>query len=258
MAALEVPDYMEFFGDDYLGAYRETISPENAVLEVSFVQQVLGLSPGAEILDLCCGHARHAVLLAISGFKMAGLDLSRQYLEQAAKNAASAGVALELVHGDMRQLPFEERFDAVVNLFTSFGYLGGYIGSDSEDMKVLHQVAKTLKPGGKFLIDLINRDWVVANNLVDERKVDLNGTVYQEHRALDLTKGTIHNSFVVTPLGGISHPADGLTIRLYSLLELTGMLTKVGLVFEAAYGGYESERHSNQSRRMIVVATKPG
>ncbi len=97
MADLDVPGYMEFFGDDYLGAYRETITPENAAVETAFVQKVLGVPPGAEILDLCCGHARHAVLLAKTGFKVTGLDLSQQYLDQAAMNAALAGVALELV-----------------------------------------------------------------------------------------------------------------------------------------------------------------
>jgi SAM-dependent methyltransferase len=254
MADLDVPGYMEFFGDDYLGAYRETITPENAAVETAFVQKVLGVPPGAEILDLCCGHARHAVLLAKTGFKVTGLDLSQQYLDQAAMNAALAGVALELVHSDMRQLPFEARFDAVVNLFTSFGYLD----SGDEDMKVLHEVSKALKPGGRFLIDLINWDWVVANNLVDERKVHPNGTVYQEHRELNLVRGTIHNSFVVTTPDGISYPSDGLTIRLYTLAELTGMLTDAGFAFEVVYGGYESEPYSNDSRRMIVMASKSG
>lgn len=250
--------YMEFFGDDYLGAYRETISPENAVSEAAFVQNVLGLSAGDEVLDLCCGHGRHAVLLAKAGFKVTGLDLSAQYLEQAAKNSASAGVELELVHSDMREIPFDSRFDAVVNLFTSFGYLGGYLESDAEDMKVLHQVSKALKPGGKLLIDLINRDWVVANNLVDERKVHPNGTMYQEHRELDLANGRIQNSFVVTTPDGRSHHSDGLTIRLYTLSELTDMLADAGLVFEAAYGGYESEPYTAETRRMIVVAGNPG
>ena len=166
MRDLEIPGYMEFFGDDYLGAYRETIAPENAALEAAFVQRALDLSPGAEVLDLCCGHGRHAVLLAKAGLTMTGLDLSEQYLEQAALNAVAAGVGLELVHSDMRQVPFEGRFDAVVNLFTSFGYLN----SDEEDMKVLHQVSKVLKPGGRFLIDLINREWVVSNYVQDERK----------------------------------------------------------------------------------------
>lgn len=254
MSDLKIPDYMEFFGDDYLGVYRETIAPENAVLEAAFVQRVLQLPSGSEVLDLCCGHGRHAVLLAKSGLKVTGLDLSQQYLEQAALNASAAGVDLELVRSDMRQVPFAGRFDAVVNLFTSFGYLN----SDDEDMKALHQVSKALKPGGRFLIDLINREWVVSNFVQDERKVDPNGTVYQEHRELDLVSSRIQNSFTVMTPDGATRYLDGLTIRLYTLTELTRMLSEGGLAVQTVYGGYASEGYSIESRRMIVVAGKPG
>ena len=205
-----VCSYMDFFGDDYLGAYHETISAENTLIEIGFVQQVLRLPVGSEVLDLCCGHGRHSVLLAKAGLNMTGLDLSEQYLKQAARYATSAGVELQLVHSDMRQIPFESRFDAVINLFTSFGYLS----SDKEDVRVLKQVSKALKPDGKFLIDLINRDWVISNNLEDERKIAPNGTVYQEHRELDLVNDRIKNSFTVTTPGGVTYKSDGWTGRL--------------------------------------------
>ena len=253
MERLNVPSYMEFFGDDYLGAYRETISPENAVVESAFVHRVLQLRRDAEVLDLCCGHGRHAVILALTGLQVTGLDLSEEYLRRAAANAAGAGVSLPLVHSDMRQLPFEGRFDAVVNLFTSFGYLN----SDAEDQRVLRQVFKALKPGGQFLIDLINREWVVSNYVRDERKVVPNGTVYQESREIDLALSRITNSFTVTTPDGTAHHTDGLTIRLYTLTELVRMLDTAGLVYRTVYGGYELERYGINSRRMIVVADKP-
>ena len=247
-----VDGYMEFFGDDYLGAYHETISVENALLEADFVQQVLRLPVGSEVLDLCCGHGRHSILLAKAGLNMTGLDLSEQYLKQAALNAMAAGVELQLVHSDMREIPFDSRFDAVINLFTSFGYLG----SDNEDVSVLKQVSKALKPDGRFLIDLINRDWVISNNREHEHKTGPDGTVYQEHRELDLVNDRIQNSFIVTTPGGVTYHSDGLTIRLYKLGELTNMLTEVGLSIEKVYGGYRSESYNNKARRMIVSAVK--
>ena len=253
MADLPSPSYMEFFGDDYLGAYRETISPENAVVESAFVHRVLQLRRDAEVLDLCCGHGRHAVILALTGLRVTGLDLSEAYLERAEAIAASAGVDLPLVRSDMRELPFEGRFDAVINIFTSFGYLN----SDEEDQKVLHQVAKALKPGGQFLIDLINREWVVSNYVREERKVVPNGTVYEERREIDLLHSRINNSFTVTSPDGTAHHTDGLTIRLYSLTELVRKLEAAGLVYRTVYGGYELERYGVESRRMIVVADKP-
>ena len=248
----DVCSYMEFFGDDYLGAYHETISDENTLIEIGFVQQVLRLPVGSKILDLCCGHGRHSVLLAKAGLNMTGLDLSAQYLKQAASYATSMGVDLQLVHSDMRQIPFESQFDAVINLFTSFGYLS----SDNEDGHVLKQVSKALKPNGRFLIDLINRDWVISNNLEEERKIAPNGTVYQEHRKLDLMNGRIKNSFTVTTPGGATHKSNGLTIRLYALGELKDMLSDAGLTIEAVYGGYKAQPYNNEARRMIVVSAK--
>ena len=252
MGDSEVNSYMEFFGDDYLGAYHETISVENTLIETEFVQQVLRLPAGSEVLDLCCGHGRHSVLLANAGLNMTGLDLSEQYLKQAASYAKSAGAELQLVHSDMRQIPFESRFDAVINLFTSFGYLN----SDNEDVHVLKQVSKALKPNGRFLIDLINRDWVISNNREEERKIAPNGTVYQEHRKLDLTNGRIKNSFTVTTPAGVTYKSDGLAIRLYTLRELKNMLSDAGLTIKAVYGGYKSQSYNNESRRMIVVSAK--
>ena len=245
--------YMKFFGDDYLGAYHETISPENTLIEVAFVQQVLRLPVGSEVLDLCCGHGRHSILLAKAGLNMTGLDLSEQYLEQAAVNAMSVGIELALVRSDMREIPFDSRFDAVINLFTSFGYLN----CDNEDLKVLKQVMKALKPAGKFLVDLINRDWVASNNLEEECKTAPNGTVYQEHRELDLVNGRIQNSFTVTTPDGETYNSDGLTFRLYTLGELTNMLADVGLTIEEVYGGYGLQSYNNEARRMIVLAAKP-
>ena len=95
MADPDVCSYMEFFGEDYLGAYHETISAENTLMEIGFVQQVLRLPLGSEVLDLCCGHGRHSVLLAKSGLNMTGLDLSEQYLKEAASYATSMGVELQ-------------------------------------------------------------------------------------------------------------------------------------------------------------------
>ena len=248
----DVCSYMEFFGDDYLGAYHETISDENTLIEIDFVQQVLRLPVGSEVLDLCCGHGRHSVLLAQAGLKMTGLDLSERYLKQAASYAKSVGIELHLVHSDMRQIPFESQFDAVINLFTSFGYLS----SDNEDVHVLKQVSKALKPDGRFLIDLINRDWVVSNNLADERKTAPNGTVYQEHRELDLVNGRIKNTFTVTTPRGATYKSDGLTIRLYTLGELKSMLSDAGFTIKAVYGGYKSQLYNNEARRMIIVSAK--
>ena len=91
------------------------------------------LKPGASVLDLCCGQGRHSVQLAKRGFQVTGLDLNAEYLDLASKAAEAAKVTIETVAADMREIPFENKFDAIVNMYSSFGYLE----SEAEDLKVL-------------------------------------------------------------------------------------------------------------------------
>src|SRR5262245_703560 len=108
------------------------LSPEASDEQAALVAHVLGLRPGAEVLGVPCGHGRIAVRLAAAGFQVTGLDASPRYLELAAEAAGGERVEVELLHGDMRTLPWSERFDALVNWFTSFGYF-----DDEENRAVL-------------------------------------------------------------------------------------------------------------------------
>ena len=103
-----------------------------------------GWPRGVRLLDLCCGHGRHAVPLAQLGYRVSGLDLSRPLLARAAAAAAAQGQRVGLVEADMRRLPFADgSFDAVLNLFHAFGYLE----DEAQDELVLDEVARVLAPG---------------------------------------------------------------------------------------------------------------
>ena len=252
MTRRRLPWYEEFFKDDYLKTYGPRLTEEVTAVEVAFVERVLGLNPGDRVLDLCCGNGRHALLLARHGFQVAGQDLSKAFLEEIAGAAQAEGLSLEVVHADMRQIPFTNYFDAVINMFTSFGYLE----TEAEDLVVLRQMAKALKPEGRLFMDLINREWVIANYIQNEWHEDRDGLAYLEHREFDLVTSRNHVSFtIVLPDGSRRHSA-GHHVRLYSLTETMGMLEQAGLIFESVYGGFEGESYSVATRRMIVVARK--
>ena len=254
MAQPTFPWYQEFFIDDYVKAYRHRLTEESTVREVAFVEQALGLKPGQSILDLCCGYGRHSIILARHGFRVTGQDLSAAFLEQAKQSAEAEGLSLEVVLSDMRQIPFEDHFDAVINMFTSFGYLE----SEEEDMQVLHQVSKALKPGGHLLMDMINREWVVSNYIPDESHEDDEGIVYLEHREIDLATSRSHVTFTIVLPDGTRRSSAGHHVRLYTLTETIRMLEQAGLALEHVYGGFEGEPYSLATRRMIVVARKGG
>src|SRR5271163_3153309 len=107
--------YVDFFRSDYLNVYGHTFTEERAEKESSFVASALELKPGASVLDLCCGQGRHSVQLAKRGLKVTGLDLNPDYVKLARQAAQAAQVEIDTIAADMREIPFENKFDAIVN-----------------------------------------------------------------------------------------------------------------------------------------------
>ena len=236
------PWYVDFFGSDYQEAYGHTFTRERTEKEVLFVERTLGLSPNSHLLDLCCGQGRHSVLLASHGLKVTGQDLSREYLEQAGQSAKEQGVHLDLLCKDTRDIPFKDAF--------------GYLESDEENLKVLKAVREALKPGGRVLLDMINREWVVSNYDQSDWRQGEDGSLYLEHREFDLATSRNHVTFTIIKPDGTRKETVGHHIRLYTLTETLKLLSKAGLYFVEAYGGFDGEAYSIDTRRMIVVAEK--
>jgi SAM-dependent methyltransferase len=221
----ERPWYDGFFDADYLRIFLPVLPDERTAAEVNAVVERLGLPPGARLLDLCCGQGRHAVPLARLGYRVTGLDLSRQLLDRAAGLAGDQGQRVELVEADMRRLPFADAsFDAVLNLFNAFGYLE----DDAQDELVLREVARVLGPGGRFLQELANREALIRGwHDSDVVRTD-GGLVVLQERTLDLrTSRDLVEYTLLRPDGRrttLEH-----AIRLYTLTELEAMLGRAGL-----------------------------
>ncbi|MGO9058786.1 MAG: class I SAM-dependent methyltransferase [Candidatus Binataceae bacterium] len=244
--------YVDFFRDDYLNVYNHLFTAERAEKEVAFAQRVLDLKAGARILDLCCGQGRHSVPFARRGFQVTGLDLSRAYLELAQQSAQAANVTLKTIEADMREVPFHDHFDAIVNMYSSFGYLE----SETEDLKVLESAAKAIKPGGRLMLDMLNREWAVANYVQNDWHSGDDGTLYVERRDLDLATSRMHVKFTIIGADGGRHDSIGHHIRLYTLTETTRLLQRVGLNMIGVFGGFDAEPYAIGTRRMIVLAQK--
>ncbi|MEF3305653.1 class I SAM-dependent methyltransferase [Paenibacillus sp. GYB003] len=153
----------------------------------------------------------------------------------------------------MRALPddgsFAERFDAVVNLFTSFGYFE----DDGEQLKVLRQIRKALKPGGRFVLDVMNATYT-AEPLVPYSKRVEQGAAISETRRIE--GGFVMKRIVVREAG---RPPRRYVerVKLYSAETLTAMLYEAGLALDTVYGSYEGEAYdARRSRRMIMVGRR--
>ena len=244
--------YREFFDDLYLRVYQPLEAPEKVRREVDFIVKALNLPAGAKVLDLCCGQGRHSLELARRGFQVVGVDLSEALLYAARKRAESEGLNVTFLQCDMREIDFKDEFDAVINMFTSFGYLE----SEAEDEKVLGKVAQALKSGGKFLLDVVNRDRLVRDFQGREWHAADEGWLVLEERTFDHLSGRMETRWICVARDGVRYERLS-SVRLYTASELRTMLERAGLEVTNLFGDYDGSPYSWDSQRLIVVACKP-
>lgn len=237
-----------FFESDEWLLLATTVDEERTEREVAFVA---GQIPaGSRVLDLACGTGRIAVPLAARGFDVAGLDISRRALDVGRR----AAPGLDLRHGDMRELPWPDAsFDAVLNLWTAFGYFE----TQEEDERVLAEVARVLRPGGIFLIDTVNptaMNW----SFRPETWRDLEGgTLFLERRIYSPVTGRAQAFWTfVRPDGG--RVERSFEHRLYTGAEYGEMLRRAGVVPEQWFGGFDGSELTLDAWRLIVVARRSG
>lgn len=199
-------------------------------------------------LDIACGSGRHAVALAENGFQVTANDLSSTLLAEAKKLAESKNLTLTFTQIDMREIAFEEEFDVIVQLFTSFGYFE----NDDEDKIVLQNVARALKPGGWYVLDFLN-EHLVRNTLQPESRRTLDTLDVFEQRMIFGER--VVKSITLRENGETHRFIE--SVRLYSKEKLTAMLTAVGLRVHHYLGDYHgAEFHQETSPRLILIAQK--
>lgn len=219
--------------------------------EVDFVERVLELKRGSRVLDLCCGHGRHALELARRGYQVTGVDLSARALGRARRSAREAGLNVRWQRCDMREIAFEDEFDAVINMFTSFGYLE----SEDEDRRVLERVRAALQPGGRFLIDFINRDWVLRFHQARDWRQAPDGSLLLLERRWDLPTGrNLEEISLIRPDG--SRQRYHTSLRMYTATELGAMVDSAGLEVRQLWGGVDGSELGLHSQRVILLAQK--
>ncbi|HSV48177.1 MAG TPA: class I SAM-dependent methyltransferase [Ramlibacter sp.] len=241
-----------FFGPWYLAEYAQLLPAQRSLQEVDFIERVLALQPGARILDVPCGHGRHAVELAGRGYAVTGTDINGFFLEQAGATAAGQGVTLSLQQGDMRALAFDAEFDVVLNLFSSIGYFE----DDADDQKVFDGIARALVPGGQFFIDFLNREALLRNFKPTELRELPDGTTLLFEREHDLLTGKNIVRRTVTQPGGKPRRIADVAPRQYTTVEIIKMAKAAGLAFRQAWGDFEGGPLTIDSARVLLVFGK--
>ncbi|MDD7913940.1 class I SAM-dependent methyltransferase [Polaribacter ponticola] len=234
--------FTDWFNTPYYHILYKDRNDEDAQLFMKNITSFLKIPTNNHILDLPCGKGRHAVFLNSLGYKVTGGDLAENSIKKA-KILENENLKFK-VH-DMRQ-PLNKQYDAVFNLFTSFGYFE----EDKEDILILQNIKNGLKKGGYFVFDFLNANFVKANLIAKETKI-------VENITFKITR-EITNGFIIK---NISFFADGKNhnytekVKYLDLKKMKAYLEKVGFNITFMFGDYNLNNFDiKKSNRLILVA----
>ncbi|MDE2942651.1 MAG: methyltransferase domain-containing protein [Gemmatimonadota bacterium] len=235
--------FRDWFGRAYLELYPHR-DEEEAVRAVALYRERAGLATGARVLDLACGAGRHLQRLRAAGLRAVGIDLSAPLLDAARTRPGMDG---SLIRADMRGLPFAAgTFDGLVNFFTSFGYFL----TPEEDIEVLREIRRVLRPGAPFLMDYLHAAWVIAR-LDPESVGEINGTPVRQTRWVEGDQ--VFKRIEIGGTGGGEPEVYHERVRLYSPEALRRLLREHGLEATNTFGSYDGTPFRGDSPRLLLM-----
>jgi SAM-dependent methyltransferase len=224
---------------------------------VDFVVKALVLKGGERILDLACGYGRHALALARRGYSVVGVDITTAYIEDAKQNAAKENLPAAFILSDIRDVAFENEFDAVLSM--ADGAIG-YLENDEENLKIFDVIAKALKPGGAHFMDVCNAaharlyfpktSWECGEKALALARFDWD----------EATRRMTYGGWDI-PYGQPARRPDirmeeENPYRLYDLPELEGILLERNMEVFASYCDYHGSPVTDREMHLLVCSRK--
>lgn len=235
--------FTDWFNTSYYHTLYKSRNDADAQLFMRNITDFLSLPKTSHILDLPCGKGRHAIYLNSLGYKVTGADLSENSILHAKQ---FENEKLQFLVKDMRK-PFSNRYDAIFNLFTSFGYFE----NDDEDILVLENMKHGLKENGVFVLDFLNVV-NVKNNLVVKELKTVDGIDFHIER--EIKDGFILKHISFTDKG--VHHSYTEQVKYLDLEKFTAYFEAAGLKIKHIFGDYQlSEFDAQTSDRLILVAS---
>ncbi len=240
--------FKEWFNtDEYLTVYQHR-NEQDAERHIDLILKNITLPRSSKIIDMACGAGRHAVILARKGFEVTGVDLSEKLISIARSISAKENLNVKFILSDIRNFLSEDKFDLVLNLFTSFGYFE----SDEENFAVLKKAYDLLNDKGFFILDFFNSEFLVKNLVKYSSDKISSGEIIQERKIL--------NNRVIKKITIVkSEQANEYeeSVKIYSHNDLSQVLKKIGFDIYKTFGDFDgTEFNSSTSPRVIFVCQK--
>jgi SAM-dependent methyltransferase len=237
--------FKEWFNSPYYHKLYQNRNDDEAEFFLENILKLLKLNPNDRICDLACGKGRHSIYLNKKGYNVTGFDIASESIDEASKNANEK---LKFEVHDMRNNFGSNRFKAILNLFTSFGYFN----SLKENERVLKNIYLALNPGGLLVLDFFNATKVQNNIIPQETKtidnIDFNISKY-------IQNGKIYKEIGFNANQKQYHFRE--EVQLIGKKDFVIMLQNHNFVIESLKGNYKLEEfNENDSDRLIIIAKK--
>ncbi|MFL9831452.1 class I SAM-dependent methyltransferase [Flavobacterium sp. ARAG 55.4] len=233
--------FSSWFDTPYYHILYKERNENEAQLFMDNLTHYLNLPENAKVLDLACGKGRHAIYLNQLGFDVIGADLSENSIAEASK---SSNETLHFKVHDMREA-FEEKYDAIFNLFTSFGYFE----NDDDNLTTLKAIKNSLSEYGFAVIDFMNV-YQVINTLVPEEVKTVDGIDFHIKRYVK--DGHIFKEIDFEDQGHSYHFTE--KVKALTLQDFESMMEEAGIYLLDIFGDYKLKKfHKTESERLILI-----
>jgi cyclopropane fatty-acyl-phospholipid synthase-like methyltransferase len=236
-----------FNTQEYLNVYQHR-NESDAEEHLKLILENIEIPNGAKILDMACGAGRHAIILARKNFNVTAVDLSENLISISRQSAQNENLNINFVQSDIRNFNSNNKFDLVINLFTSFGYFE----TDEENFSVLKKAYSLLVDDGFFVLDFFNSQFL-KKNLVEFSEENLDNAEIHQYRKIKDNRVT--KKIVITKDGILSTYEE--SVRMFTEDELVDAIQNIGFDIYKTFGDFLGNEFDNlSSPRLILICKK--
>jgi cyclopropane fatty-acyl-phospholipid synthase-like methyltransferase len=236
-----------FNTQEYLNVYQHR-NESDAEEHIKLILENVKIPAGAKILDMACGAGRHAIILARKDYDVTAIDLSENLISIAEKSAQNKNLKINFVQSDIRKFETDEKFNLVINLFTSFGYFE----SDEENFAILQKAYDLLVEDGYFVLDFFNSHFL-QQNLVEFSEENLGGAEIHQYRKIKDNRVT--KKIVITKNGILSTYEE--SVRMFTKDELVDAIQNIGFDIDKTFGDFLGNKFEQFiSPRLIMICKR--
>lgn len=244
----------EFFDEEY--ARFALLNDERERIEriVAFICDHLQLDRGDLVFDQCCGVGRVGLPLAERGIRVVAVDLVEAYIERARRAASEQRLPASFYCADAFRFVTPEPCDAVVNWFTSFGYCE----DDTKNLEMLARAYESLKPGGRFILEMVNVPRVLAAfrpSIIERHSTESGELIVLIETRQDFVRGMFVGTWTFIRPDG-SRKSRDISTRIMMPHELVGLLRRTGFDQIELLGWPDGEPFNLASRRLVALARR--